>query len=177
MKYCPNCGQPVEEGTKFCATCGAPIQAAQTPVQQPVQTPVQQPVQQPTFPGAAAPQKAATKKEFLELPENAKLKKEINTSGIFCYVCAALSVVVGVLLAGNYAVLLDAVILIGLGLGVHLAKSRVCAIILLVYSVFNVVYLLVSTGRFGGYLIVIAAVYAVINTFKLEKAWKAYRQS
>ena len=22
MKYCPNCGAPIEEGHKFCANCG-----------------------------------------------------------------------------------------------------------------------------------------------------------
>ena len=26
MKYCPNCGKPVEDGTKFCPECGASLQ-------------------------------------------------------------------------------------------------------------------------------------------------------
>ena len=31
MKYCPNCGAPIEEGHKFCANCGAKLTAPEMP--------------------------------------------------------------------------------------------------------------------------------------------------
>ena len=165
MSYCPNCGQPADDGTRFCPACGTPLENAQ-PI-----------AQQPDYLDGAATQKVSTKKEFLQLPENEKLRKSINTSGIICYICAGISLLVGLFMLKSSSVLIDAILLIGLGLGVHLAKSRVCAIILLVYAAINTIYSIVTTGKFSGYIILLAAIYAVINTFKLEKAWKEYNQS
>ena len=31
MKFCPNCGAPIEEGHKFCANCGAKLAAPEMP--------------------------------------------------------------------------------------------------------------------------------------------------
>ena len=121
--------------------------------------------------------RAVTKAEYLELPENAKLKKDIRSSAIICYVCAGLTAVLGMtVLKMGAGVLLDAAILLGLGLGIHLKQSKVCAIVLLVYSLISCVLTTISTGRFSGYLIVIAGVYAVIYTFRLDKQWKEYQQ-
>lgn len=45
MKFCPNCGQQIEEGTSFCRNCGCNLSAA------PAQTPINQVnyVQQPNY--------------------------------------------------------------------------------------------------------------------------------
>ena len=47
-----------------------------------------------------APQRAATKKEFLAFPENQKMKKEINTAAILCYICAGITFLISVILSG-----------------------------------------------------------------------------
>ena len=52
-------------------------------------------------------------------------------------------------------------------------QSRVASIILLVYAAINVIYLLIETGRLGGWWIAVVGIYAVIYTFKFQKAWKA----
>ena len=163
MKYCPRCGAAVEEGSKFCVTCGEPLTVSTVPAEAIVDAPA--PVYTP---------KAATKKEFLKLPENKKMKSEINASAIICYICAGITLLV-TLTSGNMFSLLDVVILLVLGLLIQLKQSRACAIILLVYSIINVVYTIISTQSFGGYLIVIAGIFAVIYTFKCEKEWKEYQ--
>ncbi len=38
MKYCTNCGKPIEEGAKFCPNCGEKINAIKTPVAQEMQS-------------------------------------------------------------------------------------------------------------------------------------------
>ena len=63
MKYCPRCGAAVEEGSKFCVTCGASLTGSEVPAE--------------GFSDVPAPfyaPKVSTKKEFLDLPENKKMK-------------------------------------------------------------------------------------------------------
>lgn len=157
MKQCTSCSAANEDGAKFCTYCGMAlgVPAAGTVSHAPT---------------------ANTKKEFLQLPENAKLKKELRTSAIICYICAGITLLVGLFAAENPYVFIDVALLVGLGLGIHLKQSKACAIALAVYAVINTVIGLASTGRFSGWLILLAGVYAVIYTFKLDKAWKQYRQ-
>ena len=127
MKTCPNCGTACSDDASFCNACGTALEAA------PVSTAPADDRQAPL-----------TKQEFLKLPENKALKKQLNMSAV---------------IGGSYLSLIDAAILLGTGLGVHLKQSRVCAIILLAYAVFGVPVFL-------------AGAYAVISTFRLDKAWK-----
>ena len=163
MKYCPRCGAAVEEGSKFCVTCGEPLTGNAAPAEGFSDVPA--PVYAP---------KAATKKEFLDLPENSKMKKEINSSAIISYICAGITLLVAIV-AKSPLSFVDVVILVVLGLLIHLKQSRACAIILLIYAIINVIVTVVTTQSFGGYLIVIAGIFAVIYTFKLDKAWKEYQ--
>ena len=118
-------------------------------------------------------EKAATKKEFLKLPENKKMHKEINGAAIICYVCAGITLL-AVLVTGNLASILDVLLLVGLGLSVHLAQNRVCAIILLVYGTLNMITMSMQMGSFSGYLPFFAGLASTVYTIKLSKAWKAY---
>ena len=159
MKYCPNCNQPCEDTETFCGNCGANLNAAPDP----------------SAAYGAAP-RVSTKKEFLNLPENKKVKSEISGAAIICYVCAAITLIVGILNNAFPLILLDVAIVLGTALGIHLAQSRVCSIVLLAYAIFSTVLVLVQTGRLTGYLVIIAGVCAVIYTFKAEKLWKQYQQ-
>ena len=161
MKTCPYCGTSVNDDSKFCISCGASL-AEVAPDASDVPAPV------------AAP-RASTREEFLQLPENAKMKKEIKSSAIIAYVCAGITLLLSVIVGGSYLSLIDVVILVALGLLIHLKQSKAAAVILLVYSVINVIVTLITAHRLGGYLIVIAGVYATIYAFKLDKAWKEYQ--
>ena len=154
MKTCPNCGTACGDDTRFCNACGTALEAA------PVSTAPADDRQAPL-----------TKQEFLKLPENKALKKQLNMSAVICYIFAGLTVLAAII-GGSYLSLIDAAILLGMGLGVHLKQSRVCAIILLAYAVFDVIVLSISSGRITGVPVFLAGAYAVISTFRLDKAWK-----
>lgn len=185
-RFCPKCGTSLQDDQTFCPNCGtrvAPSETAQPGNGYPPFTAQEansmggQPYGQPVYPNAGQGfgPRCATKKEFLKLPENKKLRSQIRGTAIICYICGGLTLLL-MLVSMNLMMLLDVAILVGLGLGVHLAYSRVCAILLAVYAVFSVLVGIVVSGTVSGWLIVIAAIFAVLCTFNLEKGWKAYQQ-
>ena len=77
----------------------------------------------------------------------------------------------------TYTSLIDAAIMLGLGLAIHLAQSRVCSILLCVYGVINTIFVFLSSGIFGGWLILVAAIYAIVATFQYQSVWNKYSKS
>lgn len=75
------------------------------------------------------------------------------------------------LLAG--VVIVD-LIIVGLGIGIMIGQSRVCAGIALALSAYNMISSIVQTHRFTGYLPFIASIYAVYATVEFNNAWKQY---
>ena len=167
MKQCTQCGAFSDDSAKFCTSCGQPFGSDASEVQ-PAYYAADSSISETYVP------KVTTKKEFLALPENIQTGKMLKTSGIFCYVCAGLTLVLG-LATGNYLSVVDFLILLVLGLFIHLRQSKVSAILLAVYSVINVIIGLIAFQKFQGWLIILAAVYAVTSAFKLDKAWKEYQ--
>ena len=177
MKTCPSCGAACNDTEKFCGSCGHSfLEADAAPSQAQPVAPAYPDYPQTYAQSAAYTPKAATKKEFMKLPENKKIRSELNGAAIITFVCAAINVILGVV-TGNYGIVIDVAIMVGLGLGIMLFHSRACAVILLAYGLLNVVVGLVQNGTPSGYLIVIAGVLAVIYAFKAEKLWKQYQQS
>ena len=66
MKYCPNCGAPIEEGHKFCANCGAKLTASEMPAE-PVYTDDPALLSNPALQPAPAPEAPAQNGE--KVPE------------------------------------------------------------------------------------------------------------
>lgn len=117
-------------------------------------------------------------KEFYQKHCSDPVKKNIKGAAILLYFCSAITLLVSfaatALGVDIMAAALDAFLLLGLALGIHIGKSRACAVIVLVYSILNCLYALISTGKMSGYLIIIAGVYATIYTFKARKEYKDY---
>lgn len=185
-RFCPKCGTSLQDDQAFCPNCGTRVASPEAPQTDGPGQPFTaagansmggQPYTQPFYPngGQSFGPRCATKKEFLMLPENKKLRSQIRGAAIICYICGGLTLLL-MLVSMNLMMLLDVAILVGLGLGVHLAYSRVCAILLAVYAVFSVIVGIVVNGTVSGWLIVLAAVFAVLCTFNLEKGWKIYQQ-
>ena len=112
-----------------------------------------------------------TKEEFINLPAMEKQKKNANACAIICYVCAAITLIVQ-LVGGGFPI--DAVILGVLGGIIHWKKSFIASVILLAYSIFNFVICVFVLQTGGGWLIIVAGVYAVVTTYKINKAYKEY---
>ncbi len=158
MKQCPKCGQFFDDSASFCSGCGAALDGGSQGVD-----------------FTPEPRKAATKQEFLKLPENKKMKNEILTAAIISYVCAGMTAAVMMGMQGNPISIIDVLLLVGLGLGIQLKQSRVCAILLCVDGLISVVVSVLAGGTPSGYLILIAGIFAIVYTFKLDKAWKQYQ--
>ena len=177
MKTCPSCGAACNDTEKFCGSCGSSLlNADDVSIQAESAAPAYPDYAAPVYDQPAYTPKAATKKEFLKLPENKRIRSELTGAAIISFISAGVTLL-ATFLTGSYAVVIDVAILVGLGLGIMLSYSRACAVILLAYGLLNVVVGLVQNGTPSGYLIVIAGVLAVIYAFKAEKLWKQYQQS
>ena len=91
MAFCQQCGTQNPDGNRFCTGCGADLTAQAAPVstnpagyqQQPYgQAP--QPFAQQGVPGYRVPA-GLSKKEFLNLPTNSKIKGSIKAAAIIVF--------------------------------------------------------------------------------------------
>ena len=157
---CPTCGTEIQPGQQFCPSCGAKQAAGQA-------------WGNPYAGAAAAENRNISKSEFCRSYAPDKMRKNIRASAILCYITAAITAVFAILF--NPFMFLDVIIVLVLGLLIHLKQSRVCAVLLLAYSLFNCVVMMMSTGQFSGWLVILAGVFAVIYTFQAEKAYQEFR--
>lgn len=181
---CEKCGQWIEEGSKTCSKCGAPVganngQNANAAASVGNTAPVGG---QPGAGGFGANagqgvQMPMTKDEFYKHPNIASVRSQIRGAGILCYVVAGISLVLSFLSGNPFGALLDVLLIVGLGLGIQLGKSRVCAIILTVYGAFNTIIITLANGALGGWWILLAGIYAIIYTFKYQSAWAEYQNT
>ena len=147
MKYCTTCGSQFPDEAAFCTSCGAPL--------------------------AAPVNRNISFKEYLGTHADPNLLKKIKTAAIVCYVCLAITALAAILV--NFLGLIDVVVLGALTFGMHLGKSKGCAIALLVCSILSTVIALVSTGQISGWLWIVASIIAVSSYSKLNKAYKAFQ--
>jgi len=90
-------------------------------------------------------------------------------------VMTALSIVLNLFVYNNPYGLIDCALIVICSLLIHLLQSRVAAIILTAYAALNVIVVTIQTGRLGGWWIAVVGIYAIIYTFKFQKAWKEYK--
>ena len=142
------------------------------------------------------PQRKLTKPEFYAREGNRKQRDRITISSVVIYVTAIIGIFAADFLVKTIESLNDmivamggepydvsgymssqifvSIVMIGLGIGIQLFKSRVCAIIGLVGSAINVLATLVTYHKFGGYYVFLAFCYATAATFALAKRWDEY---
>lgn len=179
--FCTNCGAPLPSGTVFCSACGQKrlqndtnYSNSENATQRTSQT-AQPFVQSNSFVSPSGVQlppagQAVSRKEFIEKYAQPSLKKNITSIAILCYVCAGLTFIVSCLL--NPFGIIDALALGGLALGMHLAKNKVCAILILVLSIFEVIMSLI-VGMFPFWWL-IAGISAVVTFSKIDKQYKQF---
>lgn len=112
-----------------------------------------------------------TLKDYRKNYASEPLKKSIKTWAIVGYVLVGINAVLA--LSVNPWMLLDTALLLGLTLGIHLGKSKGCAIALLVYVAINAVASLINGGSMTGWLWIVMAV-SFLGTFKkMDAEYKA----
>lgn len=175
---CPNCGKEITDESTSCQFCGS---AVTTQAQPEFGNNYEAAPQAAPFAGNLSvsqppvDRKSVSKKEFIEKYAPAALKKQINSAAILCYFCSAVTIVFSFLTNEYwYFSLIDVAILLGLALGMHLGKSKACAIVLLVVSILEVVFTAVSTGTVAGWWWIIAAFSAVSAFNKLGKEYNRF---
>lgn len=92
------------------------------------------------------------------------------------YVIAGLTLYFGVIQTGNYFTILDVILVLACSLLIHLLQSRVAAIVLTAYSVLHIYITSITNGRLSGWWVVFIGVYAIIMTFKFQKAWQEEKE-
>ena len=114
-----------------------------------------------------------SKKQFYAQCAGKKDKGNIRAAAILGYICAGVTLLLGVLMQ-NYFIIIDVAIILGLSLGIHLAQSRVCAVLILIYSLINVIFSLLATGQISGWWLIIVGVCGIIGTFDFHKNYQNY---
>ncbi len=191
---CEKCGQWIEEGSKSCSKCGAPVgvnnaqgagsaagstaNAAPEGERQPGSFNAGQPAAGGSSANAGqGGQAPMTKEEFYKHPNIANVRSQIRGAGILCYVVAGISLVFSIWMGTFLTALVDILLVVGLGLGIQLGKSRVCAIILTVYGAINTIVMTLQRGQLSGWWVLVAGIYAIIYTFKFQSAWAEYQKT
>ena len=197
-RFCPKCGAKLVEGSMFCGACGQRAPEAAAPAAQPAyngyssvnqnanqpvyqqqyqapiqQAPIQQvPVYNPPAQTYAPPMgQRIDKKEFFENYADPKLKKDFKSTAIICYVCAVATIIMSAVFVDVFGIVAG-VLLLGLALGFHLSKSKVCAIFILVLAIIS----FLISAAFGNYPVMglISGFWSVSTTNKLDKQYKQF---
>lgn len=174
--FCNECGSQLPQAAQFCPACGR--KCAEIPMsnmssgQQTAHTSFYQldqfdyNTENTLHPSGCS----ISRKEFIEKFALPSLRKEIKDIAILCYVCAGMTFAVSCFL--NPRGIIDAVVLAVFALGMHLAKSKVCAYLILILSIVEVVLSLFA-GSFPFWWLV-AGISSVVVFNKIDRQYKEF---
>ena len=156
---CRNCGKPLEDGLRVCPYCGTVAEELREMTGDSAWEGI------PRAPGS----RNLTMKEFFNHQVMRKHRDYLWIAAIGAYFAALSSLFVNTFAVFDLAGIISALIVLGLALGMHLGKSRVCAVLLTV---------LVVPGGGGALRLGLAGVcvIGVIQTFEMKAAWNTYQQ-
>lgn len=117
-----------------------------------------------------------TLKVFVEkyAPEN--IRKDIKNAAITGYICSGLTFVLGIGLSNLIGVILSFVI-VGLVLGFHLGKSKICAIVWLSIVALDCLISIATVGRPSGWIMIIAGIWAIKALNNAKKEFDIFNQN
>lgn len=185
--YCSNCGTLMPQGSVYCPNCGhanapanaapnytntyaggAPVYGNAAPAYNAYNP---NPAQQPNMPPVG---EYVSKADYMKKYSSQEFRKGIKVAGIIGYVLTGIAAIS--IIANPWAII-DVLICIGLTLGIHLGKSKICAFGMLGYSIINIILYLVLYGTVGGWGWIALGGYAVSLFVKEEKLYKAFMAS
>jgi len=189
-QFCTRCGTEILDNSSFCSICGNPLNRnSNVPPQMNSQPQEQATMSWDTYQTQNAYQTQNTyqtqdayqgmnrqnvsRKEFVENYANPSFKKDLKSLAILCYFCSGITAALA--MAMNPLALIDALLLLGFTLGMHLAKSKACAILILLLSIYEVLYAIILTGTASGIWWLIAGIWSVVVFNKIDKEYNAFK--
>ncbi|MBR3461979.1 MAG: hypothetical protein IKH20_04825 [Clostridiales bacterium] len=115
-----------------------------------------------------------TRWQFFKSDEARGMRTNLIASSGCCFALAVFSLVANVIKAQEPLSLIDVGFMVIIGLLILFLQSRAAAVILAIYAGFNIYAFWDMNGKpeYGSFIVVIVAVYALIYTFRFQKAWK-----
>lgn len=145
---CSHCGAVLPNGSVFCSVCGQKLE-----------------------PNGSLPYGTyVSPGEYRRKYAPASFAKSLRTISIIAYVMVGINVLYALLI--DVWVLLDAALFLGFTLGMHLGRSKGCAIGLLVLACVEMILGLIN-GALTGYYWVILGIGAVVLFVNTDKQYKA----
>lgn len=156
---CPVCGAQVMPGSRFCDYCGGAVQAGG-------------PMAAPGTVSTTIPQGmgSVSKAEYRKRYASKSFQKSIMAIAIIGYVFAGINLILMTTGVSDPLGFIDLAIYLGCLLGMHIGKSKGCAIGLLVYGACNMLILL-ALGQFGGWIWLALGIAAVLNFNNADKEY------
>ncbi len=116
-----------------------------------------------------------SKKEFRKLSQMKNYNVCIRCAAILMYFSFAVTLISAVLV--NPLTIIDAILVLAMGLWLHISASKVPAVIIIVYGIYNLLVMIIMMHTFGGWLILLAGAIGAGGAFPLNKAYKNYLAS
>lgn len=159
---CAGCGTELADGALLCPGCGRVVQSGNQA-------------------GQSSVGERMSKKDFGELPGIKFYLNEIRSGAVFLYISAGVTFLASTgvfhFMDGFRVTLLDAVLILALGIWLQFGKSRIASILILVVGMTGMILGILQMGVVRGYLIPIVGVMETIATFKYQKLWKQYQKT
>ena len=186
--FCSQCGKEIPDESTACPFCGEAVVAQPTAAESTATAQFgnnsEAAPQQPS-PAAwgnpanitantVADRKSVTKKEYIAKYAPLNLKKNIKSAAILCYACVVISAIASFALFQEPLMLIDVAIYLGLALGMHLGNSKVCAYLLLVFSIIECIFSVIQFNSPSGWWLIIAGFSAVSTFRKLDKEYNKF---
>jgi len=170
MPYCSNCGKELPlNASGLCADCASSVSDA------PLSTAEITKKMNRGKPNPADAPAGLNRRAFNKTYSEGA--RSCTAAAIIGYISAGATLLVALSgwLDGSIYMLIDVAIILVPTLLIHIIKSRIAAIAMLGYGLFNLVSYLISSGEFRGWILVVAGITAVIGAFQCAKEWRGYQ--
>ena len=177
---CNNCGAELDQNAAFCTNCGAEtgfrivhgtIAPQELQGTQMVHVQQQQNKQVNTI--TDFDRSSISKREFINQYASPAYKKSIVGACIAFYICAGVTTIIS--LITDPIGIIDALLLAGLALGLHLSKKQVFAILLLILTVLEGVIGSIVSESVTGYVWVAVSISVLVTFGKINKEYKKFK--
>lgn len=186
--FCSKCGKEIVDESVNCPFCGEAVDAQPTAPEAATTAQFgnnyEAAPQQPSSAAWGNPanitantvvdRKSVTKKEYIAKYAPVNLKKNIKSAAILCYICVGISAIASFALFKEPLMLVEVAVYLGLALGMHIGNSKICAYLLLVFSIVECIFSVIQFDSPSGWWLIIAGFSAVSTFRKLDKEYNKF---